>query len=195
MATIREWSHGAWARQQSFSRRGTLTEDASAVVRDGQRVRRFVEYTRKTWEHDTYPVAKWGPGPSARQTVRMLLGRPPAGRETRTITPVNVQGRPEYRVTLAWPLRQGEDFVEGWSQQFAQAMFFPDVSGGHAMTGATILLEAATYLPQRVTINGSHGRVLAVENLSWLPPSRASRAELHPAPVPAGFRNVTPPAR
>jgi hypothetical protein len=194
MATIREWSHGVWAREQSFSRRGALTEDASAVVQDGQRVRRFVDYTTKTWQYDTIPVASYGPGPSVRQKVSILLGHLADARETRSITQLTVQGRPEYQVRFTWPAMRYET-RDGWTQQFTQPMFLPGVRGGQASTGATVWLDAATYLPVRVTVNGPAGRVLAVEGLSWLPPGRASRAELRPAPVPADFRNATPPAR
>jgi hypothetical protein len=79
-----------------------------------------VQYTTRTWQDDTIPVAQYGPGLSARQPVRLLLGRLPDSRETRSITQVSVQGRLEYQVSFAWPAKRQD--LEGWPQRFTSPL-------------------------------------------------------------------------
>jgi hypothetical protein len=193
-AALEEWDYGISVREKLFNAQGSLTDDVSAVVRHGMRDRRFVYYNEKTWDQDSIQVDHYGAPNGVRATVNALLDvNKPRTRSTgsRTVIKhVNVNGKQMLKVTLQWPSDQG-----GMSPLplFTDSEVFPSATIGKPFT-ETVWIDQASYLPVRVVLTASGGRVLASETMAWLTPDQANLAELTPAPIPAGFREDTPPA-
>jgi hypothetical protein len=201
-ATIEDWSYGISERTRWFSPRGSLTFDGSAVVSHGLRVRRFVDYTSRTWQQDSIAAAHYGPGPGLSEEVDGLLGVGPSGRHfaplpglrhrppapRNVISIVNVNGRRMFQVLIRWTAQSF--MAEPWPlPMFVNSMVDPGSTVGRVSSEA-VWIDAATYLPVRVAVTAPGGRVLMSQTLAWLPRDRANLAELTPAPVPAGFRET-----
>jgi hypothetical protein len=194
-AALDEWDYGISVREKLFNAQGSLTNDVSVVVTHGMRDRRFVFYDEKTWQQDSIQADHYGPPEGVRATVNSLLDVKKAGTRSggsrSVIRHVNVNGRQMLKVTDQWSSDQG-----GLSPLplFTDSQIFPSATIGKAFA-ETVWIDQASDLPVRVILTASGGRVLASETFAWLTPDQANLAELTPAPIPAGFRETTPPAR
>jgi hypothetical protein len=197
--TVRAWVRGMADREQELGPGGTLITDASAVLSDGMRVRRFVDYSSRTWQTDSIALSQYGPEPSLRTAVEAILGPPGSAPGTssppepqRTITRVTVAGHPLIKITATWPAHSA-----GYDRPvlFIGPEFAPGSELGIGPTGQrtlpvseTMWIDPATYLPTRIQTTGPGGQVQLSQAVSVLPDTEANLAELVPAPVPAGFR-------
>lgn len=191
-AALDEWDRGISVREKLFNAQGSLTDDVSAVVSDGKRDRRFVNYPSKTWTKDSIQADHYGASSGVRATVDELLEVQRAGNQgpRSVITLVTVNGKRMFKVTDELAADRG-----GISPlpRFTDSQEFPSSTIGKAFA-ETVWIDRATRLPVRVILTASGGRVLASETLTWLAPDQANLAELIPAPIPAGFRQAQPPA-
>ena len=198
--TVRAWVRGLSDREQELGPGGMLITDASAVLSDGMRVRRFVYYSSRTWQTDSIALSQYGGNePSLRTAVEAILGPPGSAPGTssppepqRTITRVTVAGHPMIKITATWPADSA-----GYDRPvlFIGPDFVPGAELGIGPTGRptlpvseTMWIDPATYLPTRIETTGPGGQVQLSQAISVLPDTNANLAELVPAPVPARFR-------
>lgn len=188
-ASVQEWDFGISTREKSFSAQGGLTYDSSAVVSDGLRDRRFVDYADRNWSQDSIPVSQYGAGTSIASQVKSMLGTP-----GQTVTQVEVGGTRMFEVTWQWQAPAANAAGGPFPiPMFTSSNYLPAMTYNGAAT-TRIWIDAATYLPVRAVMSLPGGQVLASQAFSWLPPGPASLTELTPATVPAGFSEVAEPA-
>jgi hypothetical protein len=185
VATLQLWTCGPLAREYLFGANGTPNEKMSAVVIDGSRYRRFIDYTSRTWGEDSIAIGQWGPyGDSPADTVSrveaMMFNRESVIRDvtlpdgTRAIEVTRT-----YQHIVPLPELVGPEVIPAWS-------------GPHSVMRSTVWIDAATYLPFKVTVATLNGTVIESQSLSWLPPTTANLAPLQAqVPVPAGFTQTT----
>jgi hypothetical protein len=181
VATLQLWTRGPLAREYLFAANGTPIEKDSAVVIDGSRYRRFIDYTNRTWSEDSIAIGQWGPyGDSPADTVSRveatMLNRESVIRDvtlpdgTRAIEVTRT-----YQHIVLLPEFAGAESIPAWSAP-------------HSVIRSTVWIDAATYLPFKVTVAALNGTVLQSQSLSWQPPTTANLAPLQAqVPVPAGF--------
>jgi hypothetical protein len=205
VAVTETWTRGESDREKFLGADGTVLQDASAVISHGLRVRRFTDYTTRTWQTDSIAVGQYGPGPTAGQIVRQLqapgamqpakvpgVRLPPS--PTRTITEVTVDRKPTILVTIRFPRSLAVGRVD----------FLPLLGSGEMLPGTAgridsavierVWIDATSYLPVRADAAAASGRILSAATYAWLSPSPANRSVISPAPVPAGFRLTAEPA-
>jgi hypothetical protein len=205
IAVMKSWSKGASEREKLFGTSGAMLDDVSAVVSHGRRVRRFVDYTNRTWQTDSIAVRSHGSGGPAGQYIQQLLA-PTAAQlrrahgnrllvnPRRSVTTVSVHGTRMILVTISYsPPRPGRpaDFMPLLGDT---EMLPVPVNGHQSVLAEKIWLDGTTEMPVRAELTAPGGRVLVAETFDWLSASPANRAELSPAPVPAGFRRTAEPA-
>jgi hypothetical protein len=208
VAVMVTWTKGISDREKLFSAGGAILNDASAVITHAMRVRRFVDYTSRTWQTDSIASGQYGSGGPPGQRVGQLLaphslrpskaytrvrgtGRPDTPR--RTITAVTVHGRRMILVTFNYPrpLPTVSGPVSGPEcvPLLGSTEMLPAAAGRNdSVLAEQTWISATSYLPVRVVLTGAGRRVLCTQTYAWLSPSAANRAVLSPAPVPAGFR-------
>jgi hypothetical protein len=202
IAVMQTWSKGISNREKLIGTGGALREDESAVISHGRRVRRFVDYTSRTWQTDSIALGQYGSGGPPGQTVGELLaphlrprvhlrlrgsGRPDF--PSRTIKAVTVHGMRMILVTISYP-RLSADNAGDFAPLLDSGEMLPGAAAGHSFRVEEIWINATTYLPIRAELIGPGGSVLVAETLTWLSANPANRAEFSPAPVPAGFRRT-----
>lgn len=195
-AVINDWSYGMEVRATWYNAHGARTEDDSAVVTDGSRDRRFVDYETRTWQQDSFPAAQYHEFPGAISSeVDELLGLP-AGTQPGSspsasngaggrITRVQADGRALYQVTIRY--RAGALENDPWPlPMFTNLEALPN-STVAGVAVETVWIDATTFLPVQVRMTTPGGRFMVSESLTWLTPSRANLGVFSPAPIPAGF--------
>jgi hypothetical protein len=206
-AFLETWTSGTSDREKLFSAAGGLLSDVSAVIADGQRVRRFVDYRTRTWQTDSIALRQFGADPFASYTIAEMFGpmqtvklpKVPGNNgpddPRRTITAVTIQGKPMILVTFIYPRPFGGSGAGEVLPVLGSKEELP-ATAGNADAAATkmIWIDATSYLPVRAEIATATGRLLGSETYTWLSDSAANRALLAPAPVPAGFRLTQDPA-
>jgi hypothetical protein len=76
--------------------------------------------------------------------------------------------------------------------ELANAEIVPAWSVPHSVIRRTVWIDAATYLPFKVTVTALDGTVIESQSLSWLPPTTANLAPLQTqVSVPPGFTQTT----
>jgi hypothetical protein len=198
ITVMASWTKGVSDREKLFGTGGTMLDDVSAVISHRMRVRRFVDYSSRTWQTDSIALSQYGAGGPPGQRIGQLLAphslRPKAyvrvrgtgspDIPSRTITAVTVHGRRMILVRFSWPRP-----MPVFAPLLGSTEMLPAAAGrGSSVIAEQIWISATSYLPVRAVLTGSGGRVLGTETYAWLSPSAENRAVLHPAPVPAGFR-------
>jgi hypothetical protein len=203
ITVMASWTKGVSDREKLFGTGGTMLDDVSAVISHRMRVRRFVDYSSRTWQTDSIALSQYGAGGPPGQRIGQILAphslRPKAyvrvrgtgspDIPSRTITAVTVHGRRMILVTFSYPRplpgNGGPDFVP----LLGSTEMLPAGPGRrNSVIAEQIWISATSYLPVRAVFTGAGGRVLGTETYAWLSPSAKNRAVLSPAPVPAGFR-------
>jgi hypothetical protein len=204
VAVMEMWTKGISNREKFLGASGGILDDESAVIRHGTRVRRFIDYTGRTWQTDSIAVGQYGPGPTMGQIVRQLLApdamqaptvpgvRHPAS-PSRTITAVTVQGTRMILVTIRYPrslASRGADVLP----VLGSAEMIPGTAG-HLDSAVVeqVWIDATSYLPVRAEAITAGGKILSAATYAWLGASPANRLVILPAPVPAGFRLTAEP--
>ena len=199
VAVMETWTKGISDREKLFGGGGAILDDASAVISHGMRVRRFVDYTSRTWQTDSIAASRYGSDGPAGQPMRELLGRsmqrpkvPGAGSPddpSRMITAATVHGKRMILVTFTYPRPLPGSGGPDFAPLLGSGEMLPAAAGRHnAVLTEQIWISATSYLPVRAVVTAAGGRVLTAETYTWLSASQANRAVLSPAPVPAGFR-------
>lgn len=199
-AVIETWELGITVREQTYDAAAHLAYDASATVVNGKRIRRFVDYTSRTWTADSVAAAKYSPGPKVASWFEQFFRSRPASVQPTTavttgapvITAMTVSGGRLLRATGQWPAATGA--VRPWPlPALAQAMYTPNTATRGPLT-ESVWIDAVTYLPVAITVASADGIVLAQQTFDWLPADTSNLAELIAAPVPAGFACTQPVA-
>jgi hypothetical protein len=199
IAVMQSWSKGISGREKLFGAGGAMLDDVSAVISHRMRVRRFVNYTSRTWQTDSIAARSYGSGGPPGELIRQLLapsaaqlrrarGNPLLDDPRRSMTTVSVHGTRMIRVTISYPqpLPTGP---AGFSPLLGDTEMLPGAADGNeSVLVEQIWLDESTDLPVRAVLTGAGGRVLVAETFTWLSASAANGAALSPAPVPAGFR-------
>jgi hypothetical protein len=207
IAVMKNWSKGISGREKFFGTNGAMLDDASAVVSHGMQVRRFVDYTSRTWQTDSIAARSFGSGVPPGQQIRQLLA-PTAAQlrrangnrllvnPRRSVKAVSVGGTRLILVTIRYsrPLPSGTaDFM--LPPLLGDLQVLPAAANGHqSVIAALVWLDRSTDLPVRAELTAPGGSVLIDGTFAWLSASPANLAELSPAPVPAGFRQTAEPA-
>ncbi len=199
-AVMESWTKGISDREKLFGASGAILNDVSAVISHGMRVRRFVDYTSRTWQTDSIALGKYGSAGPPGQRMRQLLMPhamqrpkvPGAGSPddpSRTITTATVRGKRMILVTFTYPRPLSSSGGPDFAPLFGSGEMLPAAAGRHnAALAQQIWISATSYLPVRAEVTATGGRVLVAMTYDWLSASQANRAMLSPAPVPAGFR-------
>ncbi len=200
-AVLETWTRGTSDREKLFSASGALLSDVSAVIANGHRVRRFVDYPTRTWQTDSIAVGQFGAEPSASYTIAEMLGpmqpvnlpNAPGSQgpddPRRTITAVTVQGKPMILVTFSYPRPFGGSGAAELLPILGSKEQLPATADStDAASTKMIWIDETSYLPVRAEIATATGRLLGSETYTWLSDGAANRAVLSSAPVPAGFR-------
>ena len=199
VAVMESWTKGISDREKLFGASGAILNDVSAVISHGMRVRRFVDYTSRTWQTDSIALGKYGSDGPAGQRMRQLLMphsmRPPKvpgvrlpDDPSRSITAATVHGKRMILVTFSYPRPLPSSGGPDFAPLLGSGEMLPAAAGRHnAVVAEQIWISATSYLPVRAVVTAAGGRVLTAETYTWLT-SQANRAVLSPAPVPAGFR-------
>jgi hypothetical protein len=207
VAAMVTWTKGISVREKLFGAGGATLNDVSAVISHGMRVRRFVDYTNRTWQTDSIAAGQYGRGGPPGQQVGQLLAphslrpkvhirlRSRPDIPSRTIRAVTVHGQRMILVTFSYPRPFPSGAGPGFGSLIGSGEVLPGAAGRHNFIIADqIWISAASYLPVRAVFTGEGGRVLGTQTYAWLRPSAANRAVFSPAPVPAGFRLTQEPA-
>jgi hypothetical protein len=198
VAAMATWTKGISDREKLFNGAGAILDDESAVISHGMRVRRFVDYTSRTWQTDSIAARSHGSGPPPGQLIRQLLapgaaqlqqapGKHRPDNPRRSVTAVSVHGTRMILVTISYPqpLPSGPAAP---APLLGSTEMLPATEGHQSVVTEQVWLDESTDLPVRAEFTAPGGRVLMAETFAWLSPSDANRAVLSPAPVPAGFR-------
>ncbi|HEY2508401.1 MAG TPA: hypothetical protein VGI58_17930 [Streptosporangiaceae bacterium] len=190
ITTVKVWVQGAQERDEAFSAAGSLVLDSSVLLSKGVRRYTAVDYANRTWE--TASIRTRGVPAPLRATLpaRMLPGLPigPAlGQSLGYLSKVALNGREALKLTRTWPVLLPR--VPILLAPFGQAKALPGVQAFLPMR-ISLWIDAATYLPLRAKVSGAAGQVLVSETIKVLPPTKANLANLAPAPVPTGFRQI-----
>jgi hypothetical protein len=197
-AVTREWDYGISTREQWLGSRGALNFDGSAEVSHGLRVRRFVDYTTRTWQKESSPAATYGAPPAfdSPRAIRALIASYPWPPQFGSMITTTLNGRKVVKITrrfVNWspgyplPLRTIGGFEIG---EFPVSM----PAATPKATSQTVWYDAATYLPVQEAQTASSGQNIVVSTYTWLPLTPANLAKVRtPAPVPAGFTQTQLP--
>jgi hypothetical protein len=204
VALMETWTKGVSVREKLFSAGGATLNDVSAAISHKKRVRRFVDYSSRTWQTDSIALGQFGSGgPPGRRVGQLLaphsLGQPQAylrargpGRSdspSRTITAATIHGQRMILVRFSYPRPIPGDGGPDFAPLLGSTEMLPAATGRrNSVVAEQIWISETSYLPVRAVLTGEGGRVLGTQTYAWLSPSAANRAVFSPAPVPAGFR-------
>jgi hypothetical protein len=197
-AVTSEWDYGISTREQWFSSGGTLNFDGSAEVSHGLRVRRFVDYTTRTWQMDASPAATFGAPPTSDdpRAIRALIASGPWRPQFGSMITTTVNGRKVVKIT-----RKFVNWSAGYPLPprriggFAESEFPPFMpTATPSATSLIVWFDAATYLPVREALTTADGKNIDASTYTWLPPTPANLAKARtPAPIPARFTQTQLP--
>jgi hypothetical protein len=187
VATLQLWTYGPLTREYLLAANGTPNEKMSGVVIDGSRYRRFIDYPSQTWCEDSIAIGQYGQLPvgSLNRDVTMTLTH--HGNVIRDVTLPD--GTRAIQVTRTY-----QDGHMAGLPEFANPEVMPALSAPHSVIRKTVWIDAATYLPFKLTLTAFNGTVIESQSLSWLPPTTANLAPLPlhtQVPVPPGFTQTT----
>ena len=197
-AVAREWDYGISTREEWLGSRGALNFDGSAEVSHGLRVRRFVDYSTRTWQTDSSPTATWAPpaGYDPPRAIRALIASWPWPPRFGSMTTTTLNGRKVIKI-----IRKYVNWSPGYPLLlrtiggFAEGEFPPNMSAATpAAASLTVWFDATTYLPVQEAKTTPGGQNIDVSTYTYLPPTPVNLAKARtPAPIPAGFTQTQLP--